>query len=75
MFAFNRAFYVAMGNQSAALRPEVLNDLENNTAFTADEIREYYRLFLKDCPSGKMSMSLEEFIAAYKKIFPEGPSF
>jgi Ca2+-binding EF-hand superfamily protein len=61
-----------MGNQSTVLRPEVLSDLENNTAFTADEIREYYRTFLKDCPSGHMTMSLEEFVSAYNKIFPQG---
>lgn len=61
-----------MGNQSTVLRPEVLSDLENNTAFTADEIRDYYRTFLKDCPSGRMTMSLEEFVTAYNKIFPQG---
>jgi len=61
-----------MGNQSTALRPEVLSDLENNTAFTADEIRDYYRTFVKDCPEGRMTMSLEEFASAYSKIFPDG---
>lgn len=61
-----------MGNQALALRPEVLADLEGSTAFTAEEIREYYRNFIKDCPSGRMTMSLDDLISAYSKIFPDG---
>jgi len=61
-----------MGNQATALRPEVLSDLENSTAFSADEIREYYRTFIKDCPGGRMAMSLEDLVTVYGKIFPQG---
>jgi len=61
-----------MGNQATSLRPEVLTDLENTTAFTADEIREFYRTFIRDCPGGSMTMTLEGLISVYDKIFPEG---
>jgi len=61
-----------MGNQALALRPEVLSDLENSTAFTADEIREYYRTFIKDCPSGSLTMTQDDLVAVYSKLFPEG---
>ena len=63
-----------MGNQALSLRPEVLNDLENSTAFSADEIREYYRTFLKECASGKMTMSVEDLAKIYEKFFPNGNS-
>ncbi|CAD5122264.1 DgyrCDS10709 [Dimorphilus gyrociliatus] len=61
-----------MGNQASALRPEVLTDLEESTAFNADEIREYYRNFLKECPEGRMSMSRDQFKKIYSKLFPTG---
>jgi len=61
-----------MGNQALALRPEVLTDLESSTAFSADEIREYYRTFLKDCPGGSMNMSLDDLVKVYEKLFPGG---
>jgi Ca2+-binding EF-hand superfamily protein len=49
-----------------------MSDLENSTAFTADEIREYYRAFIKDCPGGSLTMTLDDLISVYAKIFPEG---
>ena len=50
-----------MGNQATSLRPEVISDLETHTAFTADEIREYYRQFKKDAGYGRMSLTLGEY--------------
>ena len=61
-----------MGNQATALRPEVIDDLAASTDFTADEIREYYRGFLKDTDHGRMTLSEEEFREAYTNVFPQG---
>ncbi|KAI0207100.1 Hippocalcin-like protein 1 [Lamellibrachia satsuma] len=61
-----------MGAHTSALRPEVLSDLQDCTNFTADEIREYYKEFIKDCPHGHLTMTVEDFKAAYAHVFPQG---
>ncbi len=61
-----------MGNQATALRPEVLSDLEDQTAFNSEEIREYYRQFMKDTSTGRMTLSLTEFSELYANMFPQG---
>jgi len=61
-----------MGNQATSLNPQVLDDLAENTNFTADEIREYYRKFMRDTGTGRMTLSEEEFREAYNQIFPSG---
>ncbi|ELU07447.1 hypothetical protein CAPTEDRAFT_226463 [Capitella teleta] len=61
-----------MGNQATALRPEALTDLEDSTSLSAEEIRRFYKEFMKDCPSGRMTMSLDDFQKVYARIFPEG---
>ena len=61
-----------MGNNATALRPEIVEDLAESTDFTADEIREFYKKFLKETESGRMSLSQEEFSDAYKNVFPDG---
>lgn len=61
-----------MGNNATSLRPEALSDLQDTTSLTAEEIHRYYKEFMKDCPSGRMTMSLEDFQNAYARIFPKG---
>ena len=60
-----------MGNErSQMLTPEEMKDLKNNTAFSQQEIQDWFRKFHKDCPSG--NMNLQEFKQLYAKLFPKG---
>ena len=55
-----------MGKHNSKLAPEVLDDLTKNTEFNEAELKQWYKGFLKDCPSG--ILNLDEFQQLYVKV-------
>ena len=68
----NRHTLAKMGNSARHLKPEAVSDLENATEFTADEIKDYYKRFMGTTAHGSMTLSHDEFVAAYGRLFPKG---
>lgn len=59
-----------MGKASSKLSKEELRELKTNTYFEGKELQQWYKGFLKDCPSGHLTRdSLRE---VYKQFFPFG---
>ncbi|NXP33431.1 HPCL4 protein, partial [Leiothrix lutea] len=62
-----------MGKHSSKLAPEMLDDLVRSTEFSEQELKQWYKGFLKDCPTG--ILNLEEFQQLYIKVgFPDSSS-
>ncbi|KWU41915.1 EF-hand [Rhodotorula sp. JG-1b] len=61
---------VDQGKSQSKLSPEDLADLQKNTYFDKKELQQWYKGFVKDCPSGQLNQ--EEFARIYKQFFPFG---
>lgn len=59
-----------MGKAVSKLSKEDIKSLRNATYFDKRELPQWYKGFLRDCPSGKLSE--EEFIKIFKQFFPFG---
>ena len=59
-----------MGNKKSRLPPQALKDLVSETMFSEQEIKEWYKGFMRDCPSGKLTEG--EFRKIYCELFPTG---
>lgn len=61
-----------MGKGASKLSKDELQELKKATHFDRKELQQWYKNFLKECPSGQLDKS--EFQKIYKKFFPFGES-
>ncbi|KAI5963557.1 ncs1 [Candida pseudojiufengensis] len=59
-----------MGKTVSKLSKEDIKKLRENTYFDKRELQQWYKGFLRDCPSGQLSE--DEFVKVYRQFFPFG---
>ncbi|CCU74337.1 neuronal calcium sensor 1 [Blumeria hordei DH14] len=59
-----------MGKSQSKLSQDQLGELQKSTHFDKKELQQWYKGFLKDCPSGMLTK--EEFQKIYRQFFPFG---
>ena len=59
-----------MGKASSKLSKEQLKELKEATHFESKELQQWYKGFLRDCPSGQLTK--EDLRRVYKQFFPFG---
>ncbi len=59
-----------MGKAASKLSKDEIKALRDATHFDKKELQQWYKGFLKDCPTGKLS--IDEFQKIYKQFFPFG---
>ncbi|KAK7508138.1 hypothetical protein BaRGS_00000377 [Batillaria attramentaria] len=59
-----------MGAKGSKLSKEDLRFLEENTNFQRNEIKQWFKGFMRDCPDGQLSQ--EKFKEVYAQFFPGG---
>merc|ERR1712198_494511 len=61
-----------MGNESSALGHAVVQNLEDETGLSPEEIRLYYKTFTADCKTSSLTIDEETFKKYYSDVFPRG---
>ena len=59
-----------MGKTVSKLSKDEIKQLRDRTLFDKRELQQWYKGFLRDCPSGQLSE--EEFAKVFKQFFPFG---
>lgn len=59
-----------MGEQNSKLRPEIAEAISGKTGFSEQEVQAWFKCFVRDCPSG--ALSVDKFRNIYTGFFPNG---
>ena len=59
-----------MGKRGSKLKPEVLDNLVQTTRFSRQEIKEWYKEFARDFPTG--FINADQFKELYGQFYPDG---